>query len=77
MQDNPSSPPSNTPSDIDRRNFRFRMTSPVGYVEPFEYEEEILNNMTIREDNYDEDEEGEELFGDNMEKYALWEEVSQ
>lgn len=44
------------------------MTSPVGDFEPFENEEEILGDMTIREDNYDEDEEGEELFGDNMEK---------
>ncbi|KAL1374278.1 hypothetical protein quinque_009635 [Culex quinquefasciatus] len=67
MSDNPSSPPPNTPSDIDRRNFRSGMTSPVGDFEPFENEEEILGDMTIREDNYDEDEEGEELFGDNME----------
>ncbi|XP_055632268.1 DNA replication licensing factor Mcm2 [Toxorhynchites rutilus septentrionalis] len=67
MSDNPSSPPPNTPSDIDRRNFRSGMTSPVGDFEPFENEEEILGDMTIREDNYDEDEDGEELFGDNME----------
>ncbi|KXJ80931.1 hypothetical protein RP20_CCG022735 [Aedes albopictus] len=43
------------------------MTSPVGEFEPFENEEEILGDMTIREDNYDEDEEGEDLFGDNVE----------
>ncbi|XP_058821808.1 DNA replication licensing factor Mcm2 [Topomyia yanbarensis] len=67
MSDNPSSPPPNTPSDIDRRNFRSGMTSPVGDFEPFENEEEILGDMTIREDNYDEDEDGEDLFGDNME----------
>ncbi|XP_055607559.1 DNA replication licensing factor Mcm2 [Uranotaenia lowii] len=67
MSDNPSSPPPNTPSDIDRRNFRSGMTSPVGDFEPFENEEEILGDTTVREDNYDEDEEGEELFGDNME----------
>lgn len=67
-QDNPSSPPPNTPSDLDRRNLRAAMTSPVGEFEPFENEEEILGDMTIREDNYDEDEEGEDLFGDNVEK---------
>ncbi|XP_001652504.2 DNA replication licensing factor Mcm2 [Aedes aegypti] len=68
MSDNPSSPPPNTPSDIDRRNMRAAMTSPVGDFEPFENEEEILGDTTVREDNYDEDEEdGEELFGDNME----------
>lgn len=68
IKDNPSSPPPNTPSDFDRQNFRSGMTSPVGDFEPFENEEEILGDMTIREDNYDEDEDGEELFGDNMEK---------
>lgn len=67
MSDTPSSPAPNTPSDVDRRNFRSGMTSPVGDFEPFENEEEILGDMTIREDNYDEDEDGEELFGDNME----------
>ncbi|KXJ73497.1 DNA replication licensing factor Mcm2 [Aedes albopictus] len=67
MSDNPSSPPPNTPSDLDRRNLRAAMTSPVGEFEPFENEEEILGDMTIREDNYDEDEEGEDLFGDNVE----------
>ncbi|XP_055541347.1 DNA replication licensing factor Mcm2 [Wyeomyia smithii] len=67
MSDNPSSPPPNTPSDIDRRNFRSGMTSPVGDFEPFENEDEILGDTTIREENYDEDDDGEDLFGDNME----------
>lgn len=67
MSDNPSSPAPNTPSDLDRRNYRSGMTSPVGDFEPFENEDEILGDTTVREDNYDEDEDGEELFGDNME----------
>lgn len=40
------------------------MTSPVGDFEPFENEDEILGDTTIRDE---EEEEGEELFGENME----------
>lgn len=46
------------------------MTSPVEDFEPFENEDEILGDTTVRNDGYDEEneEDGEELFGDNMEK---------
>jgi hypothetical protein len=43
------------------------MTSPVGDFEQFDDEAEILGENTI----YDE-EDGEELFGDNMEKYFFF-----
>lgn len=43
---------------------RAAMTSPVGDFEPFENEDEILGDQTVRDE---EDEDGEELFGDNME----------
>ncbi|EDV90520.1 DNA replication licensing factor Mcm2 [Drosophila grimshawi] len=63
--DNPSSPPPNTPSDAgERRDLRAAMTSPVGDFEPFENEDEILGDQTVRDE---EEEDGEELFGDNME----------
>jgi len=41
------------------------MTSPVGDFEPFENEDEILGDQTVRDEAEEED--GEELFGDNME----------
>lgn len=41
------------------------MTSPVEDFEPFENEDEILGDTTVRHD--DEEDDGEELFGDNME----------
>jgi len=64
--DNPSSPPPNTPSDAaERRDLRAAMTSPVGDFEPFEDEDEILGDQTVRDEAEEED--GEELFGDNME----------
>ncbi|XP_043654199.1 DNA replication licensing factor Mcm2 [Drosophila teissieri] len=64
--DNPSSPPPNTPSDAaERRELRAAMTSPVGDFEPFENEDEILGDQTVRDEAEEED--GEELFGDNME----------
>lgn len=40
------------------------MTSPVGDFEPFENEDEILGDQTVRNED---EEDGEELFGDNME----------
>lgn len=43
------------------------MTSPVEDFEPFEHEDEILGDTTAGE-IHDEEDEGEELFGDNMEK---------
>lgn len=65
MSDQLSSPPPATPSDaIERRDLRAAMTSPVGDFEPFENEDEILGDHTIRDE---EEEDGEELFGDNME----------
>ncbi|XP_058061905.1 DNA replication licensing factor Mcm2 [Anopheles bellator] len=69
MSDAPSSPAPNLPSEMDRRNFRSGMTSPVGDFEPFENEEEILGDTTVRDDTLADEEEadGEELFGDNME----------
>lgn len=54
-------------SEGDRRNLRSLMTSPVEDFEPFENEDEILGDTTVRQDDYEE-EDGEELFGDNMEK---------
>lgn len=65
--DDVSSPAPNTPSDTDsqRRNYRALMTSPVGDFEPFEDEAEILGDMTVNQE--DDEEDGEELFGDNME----------
>lgn len=47
------------------------MTSPVEDFEPFENEDEILGDTTVRQEEYEEDEDGEELFGDNMEKLVL------
>lgn len=44
------------------------MTSPVHDFEPFEDEAELLGDMSQADEI---EEEGEELFGDNMEKYAL------
>lgn len=41
------------------------MTSPVGDFEPFEEEAEILGDVTIRDE---EEDNGDDLFGDNMEK---------
>lgn len=50
----------------DRRDLmRALMTSPVEDYEPFENEDEILGDTTVRND--EEDDDGEELFGDNME----------
>lgn len=40
------------------------MTSPVGDFEPFENEDEIFGDQSI---HYEDEDEGEELFGDNME----------
>lgn len=52
--------------DADRRQLmRDLMTSPVEDFEPFENEDEILGDTTMRPD--EEEEDGEELFGDNME----------
>lgn len=44
------------------------MTSPVQDFEPFEDESELLGDVSQAEQP--EEEEGEELFGDNMEKYV-------
>lgn len=50
----------------DRRELlRNLMTSPVEDFEPFENEDEILGDTTVRQD--DDEDDGEELFGDNME----------
>lgn len=46
------------------------MTSPVGDFEPFENEDEILGDQTVRNED---EEDGEELFGDNMEN-GMWQE---
>lgn len=52
--------------DSDRRQaLRDLMTSPVEDFEPFENEDEILGDTTLHQDEDEED--GEELFGDNME----------
>lgn len=59
------------PRDADRGDFRSRMTSPVEDFELFENEDEILGDTTVRQEEYEEDEDGEELFGDNMEKLVL------
>lgn len=65
-------PPPSTPGSQQQqqqRDLRSLMTSPVEDFEPFENEDEILGDTTVRNDDYDEEEEdGEELFGDNMEK---------
>uniref|UniRef100_A0A1B0D774 MCM N-terminal domain-containing protein n=1 Tax=Phlebotomus papatasi TaxID=29031 RepID=A0A1B0D774_PHLPP len=64
MSQNTDSPIPPTPSDVDnedQREIREALESPVG---EFENAEELLGDMTVHED---EDEEGEELFGDNME----------
>lgn len=55
-----SSPAPDTPSDRD--GARSRMTSPARDYEPFEDEAGILG-----ENPEEEEEDGEELFGDNME----------
>lgn len=56
--------------DADRRQaMRDLMTSPVEDFEPFENEDEILGDTTMRPD--EEEEDGEELFGDNMENDYL------
>lgn len=64
MSDFPTSSPARSTSDAERRGQRSTMTSPVGEYEPFENEEELLGDTTVRND---EEDEGEELFGDNME----------
>lgn len=45
------------------------MTSPVQDFEPFEDEGELLGDVS--QADQPEEEEGEELFGDNMEKYVV------
>lgn len=60
-----------TPRDADREDYRSRMTSPVEDFEAFENEDEILGDTTVRQEEYEDDEDGEELFGDNMEKLVL------
>lgn len=56
--------------DAERRELlRNMMTSPVEDFEPFENEDEILGDTTIRHD--EEEDDGEELFGDNMENDYL------
>lgn len=45
------------------------MTSPVQDFEPFEDEGALLGDS---QENLQEEEDGEELFGDNMEKYVLY-----
>lgn len=49
---------------------RSAMTSPVHDFEPFEDEGDLLGDMS-QADRIEEEEDGEELFGDNMEKYVL------
>lgn len=49
-----------------RELLRNLMTSPVEDFEPFENEDEILGDTTAAHDE-EEEEDGEELFGDNME----------
>lgn len=51
--------------DNERPSRRSMMTSPVGDFEPFEEEAEILGDVTIRDE---EEDNGDDLFGDNMEK---------
>lgn len=46
-------------------DYRSAMTSPAGNFEPFDDEEEILGDSIRVED---EDEDGEDLIGDQMEK---------
>ncbi|XP_031617639.1 DNA replication licensing factor Mcm2 [Contarinia nasturtii] len=64
MSDTPSSPPPSIEAER-RELLRNLMTSPVEDFEPFENEDEILGDTTVRHD--DEEDDGEELFGDNME----------
>ncbi|XP_037051342.1 DNA replication licensing factor Mcm2 [Bradysia coprophila] len=67
MSNNDSSPIRANGSESDRRgNLRSLMTSPVEDFEPFDHEDEILGDTTAGE-IHDEEDEGEELFGDNME----------
>lgn len=49
---------------------RSAMTSPVQDFEPFEDEGELLGDVS--QADLPEEEEGEELFGDNMEKYVFF-----
>lgn len=66
FQNTDSSPVRADGSENDRRNnLRSMMTSPVEDFEPFDHEDEILGDTTVHDD---EEDEGEELFGDNMEK---------
>lgn len=44
------------------------MTSPVEDFEPFDHEDEILGDTTAGTIHDEEEDDGEELFGDNMEK---------
>lgn len=67
FQNTDSSPVRANASDNDRRNLRSLMTSPVEDFEPFDHEDEILGDTTAGA-IHDEEDEGEELFGDNMEK---------
>ncbi|XP_018331325.1 DNA replication licensing factor Mcm2 isoform X2 [Agrilus planipennis] len=61
MSSEPSPPP------MSARDARSAMTSPVQDFEPFEDEADILGDMSQADDAMQEEEEGEELFGDNME----------
>ncbi|XP_055321933.1 DNA replication licensing factor Mcm2 [Sitodiplosis mosellana] len=65
MSDTPSSPPPSMEAER-RELLRNLMTSPVEDFEPFENEDEILGDTTVRQED-EEEEDGEELFGDNME----------
>ena len=67
FQSSQNSPAPETPNHEDRqREMRSAMTSPVGDFEPFEDEAEILGeNSVVEEDD------GEELFGENMERDYL------
>lgn len=56
--------------DADHRQaMRDSMTSQIDYFEPFENEDEILSDSNMRLDEQEDD--GEELFGDNMENDYL------
>lgn len=55
-------------SENDRHHLRSLMTSPVEDFEPFEHEDEILGDTTAATIHDDEEDEGEDLFGDNLEK---------
>lgn len=68
FQNTDSSPVRGNASESDRRNnLRSLMTSPVEDFEPFDHEDEILGDTTAGT-IHDEEDDGEELFGDNMEK---------